>query len=464
MKRFSCIVACDRRFGIGLRGQLPWSDTADRKFFHRMTTTSDEPITMIMGRRTYEDMCGAGIIWGYRRPIVVCGGFIPNVTTVRSFADALIEAKGTIWVVGGKRIYEEALQHPCCRNVYVTLIPGDYVTDVTVEMLGIVMSSWKRTPVVEHSGLCFMFERGGWKAEEKYLRLLSKLLVAPIKKNRTGIDCRSLFGCMLKYPLYDEFGNHIIPLFTTKRVSLRLVVSELLWFISGGTNVEALHAANNHIWDGNSSREYLDSRGLTRYKVGELGPVYGFQWRHYGAQYVPEVDRDDVMPVYEGIDQLQSLIDGIKSDPFGRRHVMSAWNPADIEKMALPPCHHTVTIVVSSVDDKKHLRLLVDMRSNDMFLGHPFNAASYGLLAHMIAVLSGCIAVEVALVAADTHLYVNHVEAVKKQLQRAATGPPIIRFAERCFANDFTIDDFTADDFNIIGYNPAGTISAEMAV
>jgi thymidylate synthase len=370
--------------------------------------------------------------------------------------------KGTIWVVGGKRIYEEALQHPSCRAAYVTLIPGDHMTDVTVEMLSVVMANWKRTPVVEHAGLCFMFERGGWKAEEKYLRLLSKLLVAPIKKNRTGIDCRSLFGCMLKYPLYDEFGNHIIPLFTTKRVPLRLVLSELLWFISGGTNVDALHAANNHIWDGNSSREYLDGRGLAHYEVGELGPVYGFQWRHYGAQYVPE--SEDQPTTYAGIDQLQGLIDGIKADPFGRRHVMTAWNPADLDKMALPPCHHTVTVVVSEVGDKKHLRLLVDMRSNDMFLGHPFNAASYGLFAHMIAVLSGCIAVEVALVAADTHLYVNHVEAVQTQLQRSATGPPIVRFAERCFGDGFTIDDFTAQDIEIVGYNPAGTISAEMAV
>lgn len=180
----------------------------------------------------------------------------------------------------------------------------------------------------------------------------------------------------MRYSLKESF-----PLLTTKRVFWRAVVEELLWFIRGSTNALELKEKNVNIWDANSTREYLDSIGLSDRVEGDLGPVYGFQWRHYGAEY------KDMYTDYtgKGIDQLKNIIETLKTNPNDRRIIMCSWNPIDLPKMALPPCHCLVQFYVANGE----LSCMLYQRSADMGLGVPFNIASYALLTNMIAHITG---------------------------------------------------------------------------
>ncbi len=243
-----------------------------------------------------------------------------------------------------------------------------------------------------------------------------------------------------------------IPLLTTKRVFWKGVAEELLWFIRGSTNANELSAKGIKIWDGNSSREFLDKHGFVDREEGDLGPVYGFQWRHFGAEY------KDMHADYtgQGIDQLRSVIDKLKNNPNDRRIIMSAWNPLDIPKMALPPCHCFVQFYVTGKD----LSCLLYQRSGDVGLGIPFNIASYSLLTHMIAHVTGLNASEFVHVIGDAHVYSNHIKALEEQLLREPREfPKLIMKTKR---DD--IEQFTFEDFEIVGYNPHPIIKMEMAV
>lgn len=201
--------------------------------------------------------------------------------------------------------------------------------------------------------------------------------IGTLRGDRTGTGTYAVFGAQMRYSLRDN----IFPLLTTKRVFWRAVVEELLWFIRGSTNANELKAKNIRIWDGNSSRQFLDSLGFTERDEGDLGPVYGFQWRHYGAEY--KGMHEDY--TNKGIDQLKNVIETIKNNPNDRRILMCAWNPIDIPKMALPPCHCLVQFFVANDE----LSCQLYQRSADMGLGVPFNIASYSLLTCMMAHVTG---------------------------------------------------------------------------
>lgn len=214
--------------------------------------------------------------------------------------------------------------------------------------------------------------------EYQYLDHIRNILERGIKRgDRTGVGTYGIFGAQMRYSL----RNDIFPLLTTKRVFWRGVVEELLWFIRGSTNAIELSNKNVHIWDANSTREFLDSVGLSHHEAGDLGPVYGFQWRHFGAKYAGmHADYTN-----KGIDQLAQVIHTIKTKPTDRRIIMCAWNPIDIPEMALPPCHCLVQFFVANDE----LSCLLYQRSADMGLGVPFNIASYALLTYMMAHVTG---------------------------------------------------------------------------
>ena len=245
-----------------------------------------------------------------------------------------------------------------------------------------------------------------------------------------------------------------MPLLTTKRTFWRGLAEELLWFISGPTNAKELSAKGIHIWDGNGSREFLDSRGLGHREEGDLGPVYGFQWRHFGATYT------DCHADYtgQGVDQLARAIETIKTNPTDRRIVVSAWNPSDLGAMALPPCHMFMQFYVDV--DKGELSCQMYQRSADVGLGVPFNIASYALLTHLIAHVTGLKPGEFVHVMGDAHVYTNHVEPLKEQLLREPRPFPTLTINP----DKRDIDSFTLDDFKLEGYKPHPTIKMEMAV
>jgi len=284
--------------------------------------------------------------------------------------------------------------------------------------------------------------------EYQYLEAIQKILRdGTLKSNRTGIDTKAIFGMQQRYSLDNTF-----PLLTTKRVFWRGILEELLWFIRGSTNAKELSDKNVHIWDANGSREFLDSRGLQHLQEGDLGPVYGFQWRHFGAEYTTM--NDDYTE--KGVDQLKGVIEKIRNNPNDRTIIMCAWNPKDVPRMALPPCHCLVQFFVA--DGKLSCQLY--QRSADMGLGVPFNIASYALLTCMIAHVTNLKPGEFVHTLGDAHVYVNHIEPLKEQLTREPRPFPKL-IIKRQVEN---IEDFRVEDFEIEGYEPHKKIKMDMAV
>ncbi|KAJ8676525.1 hypothetical protein QAD02_012312 [Eretmocerus hayati] len=285
--------------------------------------------------------------------------------------------------------------------------------------------------------------------EYQYLNLIRQIMKnGAVKPDRTGVGTRSIFGTQMRFSLRDG----VFPLLTTKRVFWRGVVEELLWFIRGSTNAKELSDKDVHIWDPNSSREFLDACGFTDREEGDLGPVYGFQWRHFGAKYVNmHTDYSG-----QGIDQLKDVIEKIKNKPDDRRIIMSAWNPIDIPIMALPPCHALVQFYVADGE----LSCQLYQRSADMGLGVPFNIASYSLLTYMIAHITKLKPGDFVHIMGDCHVYLNHTGALEEQIKRKPKPFPKL-FISREIQS---IDDFKSEDFELKDYHPHAKISMAMAV
>jgi thymidylate synthase len=284
--------------------------------------------------------------------------------------------------------------------------------------------------------------------ERGYLALVRQVIEEGDRRSeRTGVGTLAKFGCQLRFDLAAGF-----PLLTTKRVFWKGIVEELLWFISGSTDARKLQDKGVRIWDGNSSRAYLDRIGLQHREEGDLGPVYGFQWRHFGARYT------DMHADYsgQGTDQLARVISTLKTNPTDRRMLLCSWNPADLPLMALPPCHLLAQFFV----ERGRLSCQVYQRSCDLGLGVPFNIGSYALLVHLIAHLTGLIPGELIFAMGDTHVYQNHLGALTEQLSRPPR--PLPRLAIR--GDIASIGDFTADHLELSGYDPHPALAMEMAV
>lgn len=285
--------------------------------------------------------------------------------------------------------------------------------------------------------------------EYQYLDLIRDILDnGVVKSDRTGTGTKSVFGRTMRFSLRDG----VMPLLTTKRTFWKGIVHELLWFISGDTSVKTLQDKGVKIWDGHSTREYLDSIGLKDREAGDLGPIYGFQWRHFGAEYMTmHVDYAG-----KGVDQLAELIHQIKTNPDSRRLMLSAWNPAAIPEMALPPCHVMCQFYVSNGE----LSCQMYQRSADMGLGVPFNIASYALLTHMLAKCCGLKAGEFVHVIGDCHVYLNHETQLREQLANEPRAFPKIVFN----TDNMDIDTFKYEDIELVDYNPHKTIKMDMAI
>ncbi|PUA39261.1 thymidylate synthase [Paenibacillus elgii] len=263
---------------------------------------------------------------------------------------------------------------------------------------------------------------------QKYLDLLQDIMTSGVRKeDRTGTGTISVFGRQIRFDLSEGF-----PLLTTKKLHIRSILHELLWFLSGDTNIRYLQENGVTIWD-----EWADENG-------DLGPVYGSQWRSWPA------------PDGRSIDQIAKLIEQIKRNPDSRRHLVSAWNPAEVDNMALPPCHYAFQFYVA--DGK--LSCLFNMRSVDTFLGLPFNIASYAFLTHMVAQQCDLQPGELIWTGGDVHIYANHVEQVKLQLTREPYPLPQLVIKRK----PDSLFDYRFEDFEIIGYQSHPAIKAPIAV
>lgn len=261
-----------------------------------------------------------------------------------------------------------------------------------------------------------------------YLDLLENVLKnGHVRNDRTGVGTIGLFGAQLRFDISEKF-----PLLTTKKVHLKAIIHELLWFLQGETNIKYLKDNGVTIWD-----EWADENG-------NLGPVYGSQWRKWQSN-------DGKI-----IDQIAKVVNDIKTNPYSRRHIVSAWNPAEVDKMALPPCHAFFQFYV----DGDNLSCQLYQRSADMFLGVPFNIASYSLLTMMVAQVCGLKAKDFVHTFGDLHVYKNHVDQVREQLSRDPRELPIMQINPAVK----NIDGFKYEDFTLIGYDPHPAIKAPIAV
>lgn len=309
-------------------------------------------------------------------------------------------------------------------------------------------------------------------AEQAYLDLCKRIIEeGEHRPDRTGTGTVSLFA---PPQLRFDLSNDTFPLLTTKRVFSKGIMHELLWFVEGCTDAKKLSEKGVKIWEGNGSREFLDKMGLTDRREGDLGPVYGFQWRHFGAEYTT----CDADYAGQGFDQLQDVIKKLRTNPYDRRIILSAWNPPDFAKMALPPCHMFCQFYVSfpkaspdagsskltKTEARPKLSCLLYQRSCDMGLGVPFNIASYALLTKMIAHVVDMDCGELIHTMGDAHVYMDHIEALKKQMERTPTDFPKLVIKEDRAGEISNIDDFKFEDFEIVGYNPQSTIKMAMSV
>ncbi|KAM3291742.1 bifunctional dihydrofolate reductase-thymidylate synthase [Capsicum chacoense] len=536
-RTYQVVVAATRNMGIGKEGKLPWRLPSDLKFFKGITGVTSDPTkknAVVMGRKTWESIPIEHRPLPGRLNVVLTrsGSFdiatAENVVICGSLGSALQLLAASpyclsienVFVIGGGEIFRDSLNAHGCDAIHITEIETDIECDTFTPAIDTsVFQPWYSSfPVVENkirysfttyvrvknsgvetvnqanneipeNGLGsssievksfsflpkMIFEK---HEEHMYLSLVEEIISNGIlKDDRTGTGTLSKFGCQMRFNLRRSF-----PLLTTKKVFWRGVVEELLWFISGSTSAKVLQEKGIRIWDGNASRDYLDSIGLRDREEGDLGPVYGFQWRHFGARSVfelthltyswsklwssvltcsigPAMDRYiDMHTDYsgQGFDQLADVINKVKNNPDDRRIILSAWNPSDLKLMALPPCHMFAQFYVANGE----LSCQMYQRSADMGLGVPFNIASYALLTCMIAHVSDLVPGDFVHVIGDAHVYRNHVRPLQDQLQKLPRPFPVLKINPQ----KKDIDSFVAADFNLVGYDPHQKIEMKMAI
>ena len=476
---------CTNR-GIGNNNKIPWKLKADLQRFKELTigTNKSKMNVVIMGRKTYESLPQSVRPLSSRINIVLTSRdkdlneenwtfakynnlvYIKNYTNLYYWVIGNKEHINDIFVIGGAQIYNDFLYNELCntyftaKTLYLTKINEKYECDTkfprippnyTLNNCTDIDSEFndKTDKTIKFYYMEYQLINNYQHDELNYLNTLRDVISnAKERHDRTGEGTISHFGCHARYNLSKSF-----PLLTTKRVYWKGIVEELLWFLKGDTNAQHLIDKNVHIWDLNTTREFLDSAGLTHLKERDGGPIYGFNFRHFGANYV------DCDTNYEGqgVDQVKEVLRMIKEEPHSRRIIINLWNPSDLNKVCLPACHTLYQFYV----DGDNLSCSLYQRSGDLGLGVPFNIASASLMTHIFAHLSGKKAYELVHTIGDAHIYKNHIAAIEEQLTRTPTPFPILRIKDR---DQKEVEDYVYDDFVIMGYEPLPTIKMDMAV
>lgn len=436
------------KLGIGFQGKMPWHVPEDLTFFKKTTKGH----TIVMGRKTFESIGSKPL--PNRKNIVLTKSLndTDNVVIVNSFQslneeifDDIKEGKD-VYIVGGEMLYKEYL----CKadKILLTHIHKTYICDT---FFPDIPNTWQLTKYSKDTNCTFLEytkHTSNTCIDEIYTNVLNNVLCyGNHREDRTQTGTISLFGQQMKIDISQE-----CPLLTGKKVAWKTCIIELLWFLRGETDANILKKQNVHIWDGNTTREFLDKRGLY-YPEGELGPGYGWQIRRSGAKYPnPE----------GGIDQLAQIEYLLKTDPFSRRIMWNLYVPEDLDKMALVPCHYSFQLYVTVIDNVKYLSGLVNLRSNDLFLGNPFNIFCYYTLIRILALKCDMKPKELILNIGDAHIYSNHVSQVKEILKRERRSACVLELDESI--KDKKWEEITIQDFDIIGYFPYPNIQAPMAV
>lgn len=382
-----------------------------------------------------------------------------------------------VFVIGGGQIYNLFLNERINTNVkptkvYLTEVynykmendvePDTFFEPLTSNYRLIGFSELKRDHGfnVDYRILEYRYSNNSITDEAKYLNLAKYILNNGNERcDRTGVGTISSFSHYVDFDISQG-----IPLLTTKRIPWKSCIEELLWFIRGDTDAKILQRKGVKIWDGNTSREFLDSRGLHHYDTGILGPGYGWQMRFFGAKYSQAFADTSTVDISKigGFDQIEYIINELKKNPFSRRIMMCYWNPPDFHKTALIPCHMSCQFYVTERNGERYLSCHFNMRSNDLFLGNPFNILSYTVLTYIIAMKCNMKPDRLIYTGGDVHIYKNHINQIKEQLSRPTRSLPHLILNNSI--QDKEIKDITIDDFSVVGYFPHPSIKAQMAV
>ena len=459
---FTLLFAVDvENGGFSNLSNLPWKIKNDMSYFRKTTLKEYKKgckNVLIMGKNTYLSKPKLN----NRIELVLSSkenkeeNYFKSLENCLSYCQSISDKIGKIFIIGGKELLENSVKDCRCEEVLISSLIFDKKIqyDTFIDYKNITKNFYidnvdVTTDKCELNNCNVSIEYRKYikykTSENEYLNLLRSVVDFGEKRDdRTNTGTISLFGKQIEIDIENSF-----PLLTTKKLNFKNIVTEVLWFLSGSTNTNFLVENDVNIWSGNTSREFLDKRGLFDYKEGDIGPLYGYQWRNFGGNFRDENSK--------GVDQIQRMLDLLRKEPTSRRIFMSAWNPNDLDKMVLEPCHLSLQLYVS---ENKYLDGKLYMRSNDLFLGAPWNIAGYSLLIYMFAHLSGYKPRKLYYTIGDSHIYSNHINQVYEQLSR--TTRPFPKLIIKHQHNSF--DDFTINSFEIEDYNPHPFIKANMAI
>lgn len=460
---FNIILATDSKNGIGKNNSIPWNIPKDVELFKSLTSSiCGINKVVIMGNNTMKSLKN-----GYlknRINIIITSNIIQNMENnsenaiyyVSNFNDALKSAyslvgkdASRVWVIGGAVLYKTAINHPDLNLIYHSCIKGDYECDVKFELpeCNIISSNvFNNLPIDFKLNVCKIKET----AELSYLKLLNEVYQYGDKRETRNGSVFSLFGKELSFNVSNNF-----PLLTTKKMFMKGIIEELLFFIRGDTDTNKLMDQGINIWKGNTTRDFLDNLGLN-YKEGMMGPMYGYQWRFFNKPYLNDDEKN-----IKCIDQLKNIIETLKRDPNSRRLIMTDFNPAMVDEGVLYPCHSLIIqFYVNKTEFNNKLSIKMYQRSADLFLGLPFNIASTSLLLYIVAKLVGMQPDNVHISLGDCHIYDCHINQVKEQLKRQPYKFPTLYIPE--FNSLEEVEQSNYKQFILEDYICHPSIKAEM--
>jgi dihydrofolate reductase/thymidylate synthase len=476
-----CATRHKNKLAIGSKGQLLFSLKDDMSFFKNITSkeTSNIKNIVLMGRKTYDSIPTEFKPLKNRINLVLTNNTDLIVDEVIDFAKDLYyitmdtflnfyKFEYNVFVIGGSEIYSQFENE--YDMIYLTEVktykmeeePDTFINPPNDEY-EIVDYSEKYTnanKTCEYRIIKYIHLEYNVSNDYKYFLLFDTILSKGNSRiDRTNVGTISYFGNSLRFDISD--GN--IPIMTTKYVPFKTIVEELLWICRGDTDAKILQKKNIKIWDGNTSRDFLDKRGLYHYSEGTLGAGYGWQLRFQGAEYDEKYsDTSKIKQHPGGIDQLEHVLNLLKNDPFSRRIMFSYWNPSDFDKTALIPCHVLVQFYVEEIDNVQYLSCQFYMRSSDTFLASCYNICSYTILTYILAKKCGMKPKDIIYTVGDSHIYNTHIDAVKEQMERKPRCCPKLLVDDSVIGKDW--GEIDANDFELIGYFPDKSIRVPMAV